>query len=635
MAIDPDPTTAVGADPTAEFSPVASAALSEQAAIDPRFWEAQYAKKTRPRHSEWWVFFHFLAWVKPYWSKLLLSVTTSLLGVTVSLVPPWLSKYLVDQAFPQRDWNVFWSILVAYCAMDVFWRISGTVNSILSYYIDLWVSLRLKRHFFQHLQRLSMTFLHGRPIGEHMFRANADIDAILRMITDLLPALIRAVYEFGLILVLTTFLDWKVTVLVLIYALPYTWFAHWLATVQRHLDRDARLRWQRYDSGVQEGLAGVMVIKTFARHRHEVYRYTHLFVDGWRQWSKFWWVARFREHSIGAFLPWIKEQGLRLWFFRMVIRGELTYGSVFPILSYMGRLTNPIQQIVDYVQEIRVALVPAERILETLEVLPAVTDKPGAKRMPQLQGSLRFEQVSFNYEDQRPVLHDVDFAADLGQKIALVGHSGSGKSTIVNLLLRLYPPTEGRLLLDGIDLADVRMNSYQQQLGLVMQDTYLFCGSIRENLLFSNLNASEEALVRATKQAEIHDWIEQQPEGFDTDLSEGTRLSLGQKQRLGLARALLRDPRLLVMDEPTSSLDSPTEQKLLVTFRQACKGRTTIWVSHRLNTVVDADLILVVPEGRIAERGTHDELLALNGQYKGLWDLYFGLAAPTENTLGS
>jgi len=605
--------------------------VPEQVAIDPHFWEAQYARRARPRHTEWWVFFHFLAWVKPYWTKLLVVIFTSLLGVTVSLLPPWLSKFLVDEAFPQRNWNVFWSVCAALCAMDIFWRISGTVNTILNYYIDVWVSLRLKRHFFDHLQHLSMTFLHGRPIGEHMFRLNADIDAIMRMVTDLLPAAIQAFYEFGVILVLTTLLDWRVTVLVLLYAVPYTWLAHNIATVQRHLDREARRRWQRYDSGVQEGIAGVMVIKAFARQRYAVARYINLFVDGWRQWNKFWWMARLREHTISALLPWLKDQALRLWFFRMVIRGDLTYGAVFPILSYMSRLTSPIQQIVDYIQEIRVALVPAERILETLDVLPAVTDKPGAIRLPRLQGRVRFEHVFFRYEDGRCVLHDIDFTAEPGQKIGIVGHSGAGKSTIVNLLLRLYAPTKGRILLDDHDLAEVKMSSYQRQIGLVMQETYLFCGTIRENLLFGNFHATEEDLERVTKMAEIYDWIMQQPEGFDTDLGEGTRLSAGQKQRLGLARALLRDPRLIVMDEPTSALDSPTELRLLDTFRHACQGRTTIWVSHRLNTVVDADLILVLNDGHIVERGTHPELLKVNGYYQALWTAYLGLA-PSEET---
>jgi ATP-binding cassette subfamily B protein len=307
----------------------------------------------------------------------------------------------------------------------------------------------------------------------------------------------------------------------------------------------------------------------------------------------------------------------------MVIRGDLTYGSVFPILSYMNRLTNPIQQIVDYIQEIRVALIPAERILETTDVVPAVADKPGAVRMPPIQGLVEFEGVSFNYEDKRPILHDVTFTAKPGQKIGIVGHSGSGKSTVINLLLRLYDPVAGRVRVDGRDLREVKMNSYQQQIGLMMQDTYLFGGSIRANVLFGNPEATDAEIQRAAQIAEIHDWIMQQPGGYETDLSEGARLSMGQKQRLGLARALVRDPKLLILDEPTSSLDSPTEHRMLDTLKEAIKGRTAIWVTHRLNTIMDSDLILVVEDGRIIERGTHDELVKANGAYRRLWDVFF------------
>lgn len=589
----------------------------------------------RPKRGEFWVFIHFLKWALPFWSKIFLFIVLTLLGVTISMLPPWFGKFLVDDAFPNRDWQIFWAVFFAYLAMDAFWRTSGTVGSVLNTYIDVWVSFRLKMHFFRHLQRLSMTFLHNRPVGEHMYRANADIDAIMRMVTDLIPALIRAVYEFFLILVFTTFLDWKVTVLVLLYSIPYTIFAHWVASVQRRIDRDARRRWQRYDAGVQEGIAGAMVVKTFARQRFEIYRYMHLLINAWRQSQKGFWMSVLRSHTISSLLPWLKGTLLRVWFLRMVIRGELTYGSVFPILSYMNRLTNPIQQIVDYIQEIRVALIPAERILETIDVTPAVSDKTDAKTMPPVQGAVRFEHVDFHYEDGRPILHDVTCEAPPGQKIAIVGHSGSGKSTMVNLLLRLYDPATGRVCVDGIDLREVTQNSYQQQLGLVMQDTYLFGGTIRSNILFSNFDATDEQMERAAKMAEIHDWIVTQPRGYDTDLSEGTKLSLGQKQRLGLARALVRDPKLLIFDEPTSSLDSPTEQKLLETFRHACKGRTTIWVSHRLNTVVDADQILVVSEGRIAERGTHLELMAKRGAYAGQWNAYFGVRAEPAAAAGS
>lgn len=578
----------------------------------------------RHRRSEFRIFLHFLRWALPYWPKLFIVIFLSLLGVTISLIYPWLGKYLVDYAFPDRNWEIFWAVFIAYVALDIFWRISGSVSSLLNNYIDWWVSFDLKSYFFRHLQRLSMTFLHNRPVGEHMYRANADIDAIMRMVTDLVPALIRAVYEFALILAFTTFLDWRVTLLVLLYSIPYTALAHWIASIQRRIDRDARRRWQRYDACVQEGVAGVMVVKAFARHRFEVSKYLRYLINAWRQSQKNWWMSVLRGHTIGALLPWIKERLLYIWFIRMVIKGELSYGSVFPILSYMNRLTNPIQQIVDYIQEIRVALIPAERILETTDVQPAVTDKPNAIRMPTIRGHVEFDNVYFHYEDKRPILHGISFEALPGQKIGIVGHSGSGKSTIVNLLLRLYDPVRGAVRVDGYDLRDVKMNSYQQQIGLMMQDTYLFGGSIRANILFGNPEATDEEIERAARIAEIHDWIVQQPHKYETDLSEGTRLSMGQKQRLGLARALVRDPKLLILDEPTSSLDSPTEHRLLETLKEAVKGRTSIWVTHRLNTIMDADLILVVEDGRIVERGTHDQLVAAGGAYRRLWDVYFG-----------
>jgi len=339
------------------------------------------------------------------------------------------------------------------------------------------------------------------------------------------------------------------------------------------------------------------------------------------------YLGMVRGHVIGGggFLPWLKTQAIQAYFFYRVIIGELTYGSVFPIFSYMGRLANPIQQLINMLQEVRVALVPAERILETLDVLPVVTDRRGAGPMPLITGKVEFRNVSFAYEDGRPVLQDISFSVESGRRIGIVGHSGAGKSTVVNLLLRLYDPSSGQVLVDGHDLRNVRMNSYQEQVGLVLQETFLFNGTIRENVLFGRPGATYEEAEEAGRLADLEDFVADHDEGYDTNLDEGKRISGGQKQRIGIARAMIRNPGILIMDEPTSSLDGASERRVYRTLNRVGEGRTTFIVSHRLSTVMDADEILVMADGRIVERGTHDELIERRGGYYDMYVLYFGL----------
>jgi ABC-type multidrug transport system fused ATPase/permease subunit len=562
----------------------------------------------------------------PLWDKGLLVVLISIASATVSVIPPWILKFFVDVAIPQNNWSIFLAVFLSYIALDLVNRLIWTTGGIINRYIDLRVNLALKKQFFEHLQRLSMTFLQNRPVGEHMYRSSADIDAVMRMVTDILPDAVKAVYEFALILLLTSFLSPQITFVILLYSIPYTMLAHWFATRVRVLDRVTRERWQRRDAGLQEGIAGIATVKAYGRRRHEVRHQNHLTVRGFRANAALFWLRNVAQRRlVGDLLPWLKTQMLRIYFFRQVILGEMSYGSVFPVIDYTNRLTNPIQRIVDYFQQVRVAMIPAERILETLDIPPRVVERKGARRMPAIRGEVRFENVSFQYEDGRGVLEDLSFTITPGRKIAIVGHSGAGKSTIASLLLRLYDPSAGRVLVDGVDLRDVRLRAYQEQIGLVLQDTYLFQGTIRENLLFSKPRASDEELERAAKLADIHDYIAALPNGYDQDMGEGTKLSVGQRQRIGIARALLRDPRILLLDEPTSSLDSRTEMRVQETLRRASAGRTTILITHRLSTVRDADEIWVMDAGRIVERGTHQELLARRGHYYGMYALYFGL----------
>jgi ABC-type multidrug transport system fused ATPase/permease subunit len=450
------------------------------------------------------------------------------------------------------------------------------------------------------------------------------------MITDVLPNCLRALYEFGLILLFTAFIDPWITLLVLLYMIPYTALAYRFATVRRNLDREARERWQQRDAGLQEGISGIAVIKSFGRRRYEVRRYMHLNLQGQRVGIKQYFVGVLQSQFIGNLLPWAKGTLLWVYFARKVILGELTFGMVWPMLDYMNRLTNPIQTIVDNFNKVRLAMIPAERLFQTLDVAPAVIERPDARRMPKLHGSVVFDRVSFQYEDGHPVLQDVTFAVEPGRKVAIVGPSGAGKSTIVNLLLRLHDPTSGEVLVDDHDLRDVRLNSYQQQVGLVMQETYLFGGTIAENLRFTNPYATQEEMDHAARLAGIYDWIMAQPDGYQQDLREGASLSVGQKQRIGIARAILRNPRLLILDEPTSSLDSKTEEHVVETLREVATGRTTFIVSHRLNTVIDADEILVMDHGRIVQRGSHAELVGVPGVYRELYLLYYGLAEHDE-----
>lgn len=571
-------------------------------------------------------FVRFLKWLLPVWDKVLLGLLGSIVLTTVTVVDPWLAKFLIDDAFPNQDYGLFYGLFAAGIAMALLWRIMLTMIGILNLYIDVRVGLTLRIHFFRHLERLSMTFHEKRPIGEHMYRAESDIAAVMGMVTDILPAGIRAVYAFFLILIFMTWLDWRVTVVILIYAIPYTMLAQKIGTWVRRIDREIRERWQKVDAGLQEGIAGSAVVQTFGRRQHEVRRYVELVQAGYRSIWRIYYALTLQGHVIGGagMLPWLKTQIVTAFFMYKVILGDLTYGSVFPIFTYMNRLANPIQEVIQILQQIRVALVPAERIMDTLDELPVVAERAGAKRMPPIVGRIEFKNVSFAYEDGQPVLKDLSFSVEPGKKIGIVGSSGSGKSTIVNLLLRLYDPSEGVVLVDGRDLRDVRMSSYQDQIGLVLQDTYMFNGTLRDNVLFGKPDANQRQVEDAVRSADLQDFVATLENGYDTNLREGARLSGGQKQRIGIARAMIRNPRILIMDEPTSSLDSASEERVYKTLNQVGEGRTAFIVSHRLSTIRDADEILVLAEGRIVERGTHTSLLQQRGIYYDMYNLYSG-----------
>jgi ATP-binding cassette subfamily B protein len=372
---------------------------------------------------------------------------------------------------------------------------------------------------------------------------------------------------------------------------------------------------------LEQNLRGAQVVKAFAQENQEIERFLEQ-NDRWFSMSAK--AARLESFNV-PFLNLIANLGtvFIIWYGgTLVIRGELSLGELVAFTTYLAQLVRPIQLIGRIIPILSIAASAGERIFEILDAFPDVDDKPGALELQNARGEVRFEQVSFRYKFSKNVLKDITFDAPPGQVIALLGMTGSGKSTVINLIARFYDVTAGRILIDGHDLRDIQTHSLRQNIGIVLQDTVLFAASIRENIAFGRPNATDEEVIAAARDAQAHDFILQTPDGYATRVGErGITLSGGQKQRVAIARALLTDPRILILDDATSSVDSQTERLIQHALARLMEGRTTFVIAHRLSTIRRADQILVLDKGQIAARGTHESLLETSSLYRDLYEL--------------
>ncbi|MDO8568930.1 MAG: ABC transporter transmembrane domain-containing protein, partial [Dehalococcoidales bacterium] len=558
-----------------------------------------------------------------YWPRALVAYFCLLAGAVLALAIPRLTGQAIDLALSSGQHQALFLTALAVAGAGLLRSIFSYFQSYLSEYLSQKVAYDIRNQLYDRLQRLSYAFHDRSQTGQLMSRATADVEGV-RMFVGF--ALLRGVYFMLLMIGITVLLftlNWQLA-LISLSVLPFISYR----TIV--INRKLRLLWMKIQQGlgvlgtiVQENLVGVRVVKAFAREDFESRKF--------RKQAQILYDQEMEANNLLASNSPVMSFALLLsmalvlwWGGREVINGTLTQGELAQSLLYLVMLAMPVRILGWLTILFSRAMASGRRIFEIQDQVSPVREKPDAIDVAEVRGAVAFENVSFGYDSQGTVLKDVSFEASPGQVVALVGASGSGKSTIANLIPRFYDVTSGRITIDGTDVRDLALTSLRRHVGIVHQDTFLFSATIRENVSYGKPDASLEEITTAAKTARLHEFIISLPEGYDTLVGErGITLSGGQKQRLAIARTLLLNPKILIMDDSTSSVDPETEFLIQQALAELPVGRTTFIIAHRLRSVEMADIILVLKDGQIVERGKHRELLARNGLYRQLYGLQF------------
>jgi subfamily B ATP-binding cassette protein MsbA len=472
---------------------------------------------------------------------------------------------------------------------------------------------------WKHLQRLSLAYHNQTQTGKIMARVTGDIELIQGLIQGQLVTFISDIVTLIAVIGMLFYLEWRIALCIIglipFYVVSYLTFLRHI----REVSQEQRRLWDEMLGKLAEKIAGIGVVKAFVREDAE----TQNFMDSVR--GKFNVDMRqvHLNRRLGLVSGVISAVGTGIVYAyggSLVQSGELTTGALVALTFYIAFVFNPAVRVVDFNNSLQWALAAMERVFQTLDTRPDIEDRPGAIPLDRIQGRVEFRNVSFEYVPDKRAIDDVSFTVEPGEVVALVGHSGAGKSTLMNLLMRFYDPTEGAILIDGHDLRELRLESVRRRVAMVAQENVLFSVSILENVKYGNPNADTSAAIEACKAADLDEFVMSLPDGYETMIGEdGIKLSGGQKQRLALARALLTDPAILILDDVTSALDGETEAKVQEALLRVMAGRTTFIIAHRLSSVVDADRIYVIEAGQIVDCGTHSELVSKPGIYRDIY----------------
>ncbi|WP_265525123.1 ABC transporter ATP-binding protein [Paenibacillus sp. JDR-2] len=560
------------------------------------------------------------AYFVPYWKQTVVVLFILLLSSGLGLLPPIFIQHIVDDALPNKDMRLLVELVLISLAATVASSLLGVLQSYLNSYISQNIVYDMKNQMYRHLQKMPLQFYSNVKQGEVITRMTSDISGIQGVFNSTVVNFASNLFILATTLGTLFVMNWKLAILGMVVVPLFLFPTRKMGRVRWKIAKETQEKMSEQNHIIQETLSisGYLLMKLFTKERKEYEGFKAVNAESTRLQIRESMAGRWFMMLLSTFTT-IGPMLIYLYGGYLYIQGEISVGEIISFVALLGRIYGPFGQMTNLYVDINRSIALFERIFDYFDMEPVIVNKPEALPADISGQDIEFVDVSFAYLKDKPALRNISFTAESGTMTALVGPSGAGKTTITNLLPRLYERSSGRIRIGGTDIKDMTLESLRSQIGLVTQDSYLFNGTIRENLMYANDEASEEEMRVACKAAYIHEFIMELPDGYDTVVgNRGMKLSGGEKQRISIARVLLKDPAIIILDEATSSLDTVSEYYIQKAMSVLLQNKTSIVIAHRLSTIMASDQILVVQDGAIVEKGRHEELLLQNGVYKDL-----------------